>query len=136
MAFRRNRKTETTDETQRDPVIQRKPEPEVVEAIRAIPEEERIVVPVPVKAKAKVVEKTDPLPEAESKYGALEFFTEEFIDNLAKVPADLMFYLNNQEKAYKAKRATNLPGDDERATELLKRLNELRRVCKKLGYAV
>jgi len=110
----RSRPTDTTDKT-----------PE-----RPAPQPKRAPRPAP------VAEKPAPEEKPESKYGELEFFTEEFIDNLAKVPADLMFYVSNQEKAYKAMRATNLPGDDERAAELLKRLNELRRVCKQLGYAV
>lgn len=122
---RRSRRTNVGETTQKDPVVvQQKPEPKVVEAIRAIPE-----TPAP----APVVEKPAP---AGGKYGELKFFQEKFIDDLVKVPADLMFYLNNQEKAYKAMRATNLPGDDERAAKLLTRLNELRRVIKGLGYAV
>ncbi len=132
MAFQRNRssrrsrRTDTTEKTQKDPVVvQQKPTKEVAEAIKAIPE-----------TPATIIEDPDPISQKDSKYGELEFFTEEFIDNLAKVPADLMFYLSNQDKAYKAMRATNLPGDDERATKLLKRLNELRRVCRGLGYAV
>ena len=130
MAFQRNRssrrsrRTDTSDKTQKDPVvIQQKPTEEVAEAIRAIPKK-----PAP----APVVKETQP----KSKYGELEFFTEQFIDDLVKIPADLMFYLSNQDKAYKAMRATNLPGDDERAAKLLARLNELRRICRDLGYAV
>ncbi len=119
----RSRKTDTTDKTQKDPVVvQQKPAQEVAEAIRAIPE-----TPAP------AVEKPTPVSTS-GKYGELEFFKEEFIDELASNPSDLLGYYENQKRAHQARRSTNLPGDDENATKLLKRLNELRRIIKGLGY--
>jgi len=117
---RSSNKTQATDKTQRDPVIvQQKPTEEVAKAVRAMPE-----APAPVAPKVVAV----------SKYGKLEYFKEEFIDSLNKNPVDLLAYYDNAKKAYQTLRSSNLPGDDERATNSLHRLNELRRIVVDLGY--
>jgi len=117
------KKTDTTDRSPKDPVVvQRAPEPAVVEAIQAIPE-----TPAP------VVEKPTPVSK-DGKYGKLEFFTEGFINNLLKNPSDFLEYLKNLKARHTLKRATNLPGDDEEADRILQQLNELNRIKKDMGY--
>jgi hypothetical protein len=127
---RRTRKTDATDKpVKKDPVVvQRAPEPEVVEAIKEIPETPPVAEPV--EEPREIIEPTP------GKFASLNLkhFTEEWIELHAASPVDLLDYYANLKKDYQAKRSTNLPGDDEAAAKILERLNELRRIVTHLGY--
>ena len=125
MAFKKRTKRQSEEKprllAKLPPVIKQEP----------IPVEEP-VVEAPVVVEPVIVEVAAPT----SKYDSLNliFFTEEWIDKIHKNPADLLEYYSNLKKTHQAKRSTNLPGDDEAAREILKRLDELRRIVVFLGY--
>lgn len=143
------RKTNSGERTQKDPVVvQQAPPKKVVEAIRELPEEPKVVVPVPAKVETEVIDEKDALPEPED-FGAEEvkapdpfdhidrkYFNDAWIEQHHANPADILSIFDSLKKQHTRLRALRSPGSADQIRIAFEKLEELRKILQTLGYEI